>query len=60
MEKWLVLICDDSDGTWSIAVQSDNREEADNFFLDMIRGDDPSPVIKIHTGDFINFKGEHE
>lgn len=56
-EKWIVLVADEA-GSWGIAVQSADREAADNFYLDMIQSNDPSPIIKLNTGDFIQFKGD--
>lgn len=51
--KYLILVQDPTTKKWSIAVDSVYEEHADRLLKNMRDTQDPSPVIKLCTGDYI-------
>lgn len=51
--KYIVLVGDIESGTWSVAINSSDKEIADEFYEDMRLSGDMTPAIKIYTGDFV-------
>ena len=62
-ESWIVLVCDEASGNWSVAVNKkvgdavDGHEKAataaHEFFNEMRGSGDTSPAIVLFTGDFV-------
>jgi hypothetical protein len=53
LDSWIVLVADPETGKWSVVVNSAFEKDADEFIKHLTDTDDPSPKIKIFTGDFV-------
>lgn len=51
--KWIVLVGDTDTDTWSVAVNSEEEDQARDFYKEMRESGDKTPAIVIYTGDFV-------
>ncbi len=61
---WIVLVCDPSTSTWSVAVNAsvahfgadEAKAKATEFYEEMrLSGDNDTPALIICTSDYVNF-----
>jgi hypothetical protein len=54
-DRFLVLVCDDETGDWSIMHSSKDADSAIDTAQEKRDSGDRSPIILLNTADFINF-----